>query len=164
MHSTPTQHPSRSLAIRPAGHKGPIRVFTPTIPRIRIPNTPGALSTALAPAAPEEGPAIRINVRQLRVRRRRARVRRAGAVGRAVRRVELVVRHEDGEGLRAAHPRVVAAFGGLDVFGDFGCCWVGLGTVKKEKWGAGDGPEQAVVPGHLPFVLDVAGSRVRLAR
>lgn len=79
--------------------------------------------------------------------------------------VVLVVRLEDGEGLLSGDTGVVGALGSLDGLGDLGgyCCE----RYCQQSWHPGDvcvagnhSPEQAGEVGHLPLVLEVAGSRV----
>lgn len=93
----------------------------------RLGNRVGRRGTTPAPEGdgvdirPEEGPAVLVRL-HVRAGGRRARVGAAGAVGRAVAAVVLVVRLEDGKGLLARDAGVVGALGGLDRLGDLGGC------------------------------------------
>lgn len=80
--------------------------------------------------------------------------------------VVLVVRDEDGEGLRSGHAGVVGTLSRLDGLGDLGCCHANQpfcpSTILKYPalMPAHHSPEQLVDDGFFPFVLEVAGSRV----
>lgn len=109
-----------SRTVRATRHKRPIRVLAPALSRVWGFDAVGPNPLVLPTPAPEEGPAIVIHVRHLAARGRRAGVGTACPVGCAVRRVVLVVRHEDGERLRLGRPGVVGTLGGLDRRRDLG--------------------------------------------
>lgn len=113
------QHLSAARAPR---HKRPIAILTPARPIVRAANA--SRTHTLVPSLallPEKRPAVLLVLHLPRRLRRLARIGVAVAVRCAVRGVVLVVRLEDGEGLGGGGAGVVAALGGLDGRGDFGC-------------------------------------------
>lgn len=131
-------HGLLSAAIR-ASNKGPIRVLATALASLRVLDTVSTIPTVLALITPEEGPAVRVDVRHIIAGGRSARESRASTVRGAVVIVVCVVRDEDGVGLGAGYARVVAAFGGLDAGGDFdgGLGIFGAGAFAFGVGGAG---------------------------
>lgn len=146
-----TEQKANLFAAAGVGNKGTVRVLATTLSVGRGLDASSAISSGLAVAVPEKGPAVRVDSGHLGVGWGGASVGGASAIGSTVGFIVLVIGLEDGKGLCLRCPSVVRTLGGLDGLGHL--CggavegrWtlalgVGGGGVQGRR-GGGDGQGQ----------------------
>lgn len=95
------------FAIRPPWNERAITILASTFPRIRILNATSSIALAFTIPIPEERPAIRIGLVELRVGWCGTCECRASSVRCTMRFIELMVGHENGEGLRPGYSSIM---------------------------------------------------------